>query len=230
MLATCWGVINALDTPARRALVPTLVPPRNAASASALTGTALLIGMTVGSALGGTLVATVGVTAVFAVNAASFLADVVVLSTSGLANHSWCAELLCRLGKASARGAHALTMQVSVPMLVRQGFTDGPAQLGAALTAVAAGSLTGTLVAAGRGMPGPLALALATSSARVRRSSSGTVAQPSHWPFPQVRLHSAKRQPSQYASTLGSRRPRMPTSRTVGSRPPGARNQMARSG
>jgi predicted MFS family arabinose efflux permease len=40
--------------------------------ASALTGTALLIGITAGSALGGALVAAAGVTAAFAVNAASF--------------------------------------------------------------------------------------------------------------------------------------------------------------
>ncbi len=46
VLATAWGVINALDTPARRALVPALVPPDQAASASAFTGTVLLIGMT----------------------------------------------------------------------------------------------------------------------------------------------------------------------------------------
>ena len=80
MLVMSWGMINALDTPARRALAPALVPRDQAASASALTGTVLLIGMTVGSALGGALVAA-GVTAAFAVNAASFAADVVVLST-----------------------------------------------------------------------------------------------------------------------------------------------------
>jgi predicted MFS family arabinose efflux permease len=39
----------------------------------------------------------------------------------------------------------------------------GPAQLGAALTALAAGSVTGTLVRAARGMPGPRALPLATA-------------------------------------------------------------------
>lgn len=35
------GVINALDTPARRALVPMLVPYEAAASGAALTGTVL---------------------------------------------------------------------------------------------------------------------------------------------------------------------------------------------
>jgi MFS family permease len=79
LLATVWGVINALDTPARRALVPMLVPAEQAASASALTGTIMLVGMTAGSALGAALVSTVGVTMTFVANAASFLADLAVL-------------------------------------------------------------------------------------------------------------------------------------------------------
>jgi MFS family permease len=180
VLATAWGVINALDTPARRALVPALVPPQQAASASALTGTALLIGMTAGSALGGALVAALGVTAAFAVNAASFLADVVVLSTiragesprvkraprqvrEGFSYVAHTPELRAPLLALGLIATLAFTMQVSVPTLVHQSFAGGPGQLGAALTALAAGSLTGTLVRAARGMPGPRALPTATA-------------------------------------------------------------------
>lgn len=180
LLATVWGVINALDTPARRALVPTLVPPHQAASASALTGTALLIGMTAGSALGGALVGVAGVTAAFAVNAASFLADVIVLSTVRTARATVVARapgqvregvkyvvrtpaLRAPLLALLVIATLAFTMQVSVPTLVRLSFAGGPAQLGAALTALAAGSLTGTLVAAARGRPGPRALPLAAA-------------------------------------------------------------------
>ncbi|HEX9042567.1 MAG TPA: MFS transporter [Trebonia sp.] len=178
VLATAWGVINALDTPARRALVPALVPPDQAASASALTGTALLIGMTAGSALGGALVAVAGVTAAFAANAASFLADVAVLSTiqaresprvrraprqvrEGLSYVAHTPELRVPLLALALVGTLAFTTQVSVPALVRQSFAGGPAQLGTALTALAAGSLGGTLARAARGMPGPRALPLA---------------------------------------------------------------------
>lgn len=180
VLATAWGVINALDTPARRALVPALVPPDQAASASALTGTVLLIGMAAGSALGGALAAAAGVTAAFAVNAASFLADVMVLSTirpgrspqvkraprqvrEGLSYVAHTPELRAPLLALALIAALAFTMQVSVPALVRQAFTGGPAQLGAALTALTAGSLTGTLARAARGKPGPRALPLATA-------------------------------------------------------------------
>ena len=179
VLATAWGVINALDTPARRALVPALVPPEQAASASALTGTALLIGMAAGSALGGALVAAAGVTAAFTVNAASFMADVAVLSTiragksprvkraprqvrEGLGYVAHAPELRTPLLALALIATLAFTMQVSVPTLVHQSFAGGPAQLGAALTTLAAGSLAGTLVRAARGMPGPRALPTAT--------------------------------------------------------------------
>lgn len=180
LLATTWGVINALDTPARRALVPALVPPGQAASASALTATALLIAMTAGSALGGALVAAAGVTAAFAVNAASFLVDVAVLNTiragkspqvkraprqvrEGFSYVAHAPELRAPLLALALIATLAFTMQVSVPALVRQSFAGGPAQLGAALTALTAGSLTGTLIRAARGTPGPRALPLATA-------------------------------------------------------------------
>jgi MFS family permease len=180
VLATAWGVINALDTPARRALVPSLVPPHQAASASALTGTALLIGITAGSALGGALVAAAGVTAAFAVNAASFLADVAVLSSiragksprvrraprqvrEGFSYVAHTPGLRAPLLALALIATLAFTTQVSVPILVRQSFDGGPAQLGAALTALAAGSLAGTLVRAARGTPGPRALPVATA-------------------------------------------------------------------
>lgn len=180
VLASAWGVINALDTPARRALVPALVPPGQAASASALIGTALLIGMTAGSALGGALVAGVGVTAAFAVNAASFLADVAVLSTiragksprvkraprqvrEGLSYVARTPGLRAPLLALGLIATLAFSMQVSVPALVRQSFAGGPAQLGAALAALAAGSLTGTLARAARGMPGRRALPVAAA-------------------------------------------------------------------
>jgi MFS family permease len=180
VLATAWGVINALDTPARRALVPALVPPDQAASASALTGTALLIGMTAGSALGGALVAAAGVTAAFAVNAASFLFDVAVLSTigpgespkierapgqvrEGLRYVANTPELRAPLLALALIVTWAFTVQVSVPTLVHQALAGRPVQLGAALTALSAGSLTGTLVCAARGMPGRRALPLAAT-------------------------------------------------------------------
>jgi MFS family permease len=180
LLATAWGVINALDTPARRALLPALVTPDRAASASALAGTVMLIGMTAGSALGGALAATTGPAAAFAVNAASFLADVVLLHTirPGLSPRTSRAPRQVREGLAyvwhtpvlrapllalAVIGTLAFTLQVSVPTLIRTSFGGGPSLIGAALTAVTAGSLAGALIGAVRGAPGPRAIALAAA-------------------------------------------------------------------
>jgi MFS family permease len=180
VLATAWGIINALDTPARRALLPALVTPERAASASALAGTVLLLGMTAGSALGGAMVATAGATAAFAVNAASFLADVVLLHTirpgpsslvrraprqvrEGL-GYMWHTPVLrAPLLTLAVIGTLAFTMQVSVPLLIRASFAGGPSLIGIAFTAVTAGSLAGALIAAARGTPGPRTIALAAA-------------------------------------------------------------------
>jgi MFS family permease len=172
VLATVWGVINALDTPARRALLPALVTLDLAASASALAGTVLLLGMTAGSALGGALAATAGVTAAFTVNAASFLADVILLhtirpSTSPVARRSprqvrdglgyvWHTPALrAPLLALAVIGTLAFTMQVSVPTLIRGSFGGGPSLIGTAFMVVTAGSLAGAFIAATRGTPGP---------------------------------------------------------------------------
>ena len=161
-LAALWGTINALDTPARRALVPSLVSPDQAASASALTGTVLLLGMTAGSALGGALAATAGATAAFAANAASFAADVAVLHTirpgasprakraprqvrDGLSYVLRTPALRAPLLALAVIATLAFTIQVSVPALIRVSFAGGPSLIGAAVTAVTAGSLAGTL-------------------------------------------------------------------------------------
>jgi MFS family permease len=180
VLAAVWGVINALDTPARRALLPMLVTPDRAASASALAGTVLLLGMTAGSALGGTLAATAGVTAAFAVNAASFLADVVLLHTirpgasppvrraprqvrEGLGYVWHTPALRVPLLVLAVIGTLAFTMPVSVPTLIRVTFAGGPSLVGTAFTVVSAGSLAGALAAAARGTPGPRTVTLAAA-------------------------------------------------------------------
>jgi MFS family permease len=175
MLATAWGVLNALDTPARRALVPALVGRAHAASASALMGVVLLLGMSAGSALGAALVASTGSAAAFAVNAASFMFDVVLLSTirigasprvdraprqmrEGLAYVWRSPELRLPLLALAILATLAFTVQVSVPTLLRSSFAGGPLLVGAGFTAVTAGGLAGTAVAAARGAPGSRSL------------------------------------------------------------------------
>ncbi|MBL7501285.1 MFS transporter [Frankia sp. CNm7] len=171
LLSALWGVINALDTPARRALVPMLVPPAQAPGAAALSGTVMLIGMTAGSGLGALMVTQVGVTATFTLNAASFLADVALLATIRVGpsprlaraprqirdgfRYLWhTPRLRTPLLALSVVATFAFTFQVSVPIFMRASFDGGASLIGTAFTVSMAGSLVGTLVAAARGLPG----------------------------------------------------------------------------
>ncbi len=170
LLALAWGVINALDTPARRALVPMLVPPHAVASAAALTGTVMVLGMAIGTALGAALVAASGVTVAFAVNAGSFFLDVVLLVTirvpasprvlrathqirDGLTYVWQSAPLRAAMLAVAIMGTCSFTVQVSVPIFASEAFAGGPGLVGGFLTAVTGGSLLGTVVFAARAAP-----------------------------------------------------------------------------
>ena len=181
VLATVWGVLNALDTPARRALVPALVNRDGTASASAITGMVLLLGMSTGSALGAVLVATAGPVTAFAANVASFIVDVILLTTirigpsprvdrapgqlrDGL-GYIWRARRLrVPLIALATLSTFAFTVQVSIPIHMRASFGGGPSLVGAGFTAVTTGGLVGAAVAALRGAPGPHSLRRASSA------------------------------------------------------------------
>lgn len=180
VLAAAWGIVNAVDTPARRALTPQLVPPAAAGAAAALSGTMLLVGMTVGAALGGLLVPAFGAAVAFGINALSFFVDVVILATlpigpsprtpraprqvrDGLA-HVWHTPAL--RGPVVVLAAVATTTfsyQVSVPILVHERLGGGAGAIGAALAVFTAGSLVGTIIAAARSRPGTHTTAVATA-------------------------------------------------------------------
>ena len=179
VLAGVWGVLNALDTPARRSLVPMLVPPSLAGSASALAGMVMLIGMSVGSAVGAALIAAVGPTVTFVINAASFCLDVVVLWTirvgpsprvarapgqvrEGL-RYVWRTPALrTAMLTVAVVATFGFTVQVSGPIFVQESLGGGAAQVGLAITATTTGSLLGMAAAAALGGLGLSTLARAS--------------------------------------------------------------------
>jgi MFS family permease len=171
VLASVWGLFNALDTPARRSLVPMLVPSGQAARASSLAATVMLIGMATGSAVGALLVAHSGPRAAFAVNAASFVIDVAIVATirvaavppvltargqirDGLRYVYRTRRLRDPLILLAAVATLGFSVQTSAPVFVRTVLGGGPALIGAALSAVTVGSLVGALAAVARGAPG----------------------------------------------------------------------------
>ena len=79
LLTFLLGVGTAMSNPAWQAITPELVPPAELPAAIALSGVGINIARAIGPALGGLIVAASGPWAVFFLNAASFIAIMVVI-------------------------------------------------------------------------------------------------------------------------------------------------------
>ena len=79
ILTFLLGVGAALNMPVWAAIVPELVPREDLPQALVLNGTAFTAAQAIGPAIGGIVVATAGVAAVFALNAVSFLGQIFVI-------------------------------------------------------------------------------------------------------------------------------------------------------
>lgn len=80
-LNVCSGLVSVVDGPARQAFVGQLVPPDDLASAVSLNGVVMNGAKVIGPALAGVLIATVGTTPCFALNALSYIAVIAALVT-----------------------------------------------------------------------------------------------------------------------------------------------------
>jgi len=74
-----FGMVDAFFSPAYNAMVPQVVPQEDLPSANALTGISLNLGRVVGPSLGAWIVAWIGTSSAFLINAASFLAAACLL-------------------------------------------------------------------------------------------------------------------------------------------------------
>jgi MFS family permease len=77
--AFCGGAVLSLDQPARSSLIPSLVPPGDLMNAVSLQSIIFSGASTFGPALGGVMVAAIGYTGNFFLNAASYLAVIIML-------------------------------------------------------------------------------------------------------------------------------------------------------
>lgn len=80
MLAMTLGVINALDAPLRQAFISELVPPAYLPNAIAMGSLAMNLGRIIGPALGGLVIATLGVAMAYLLNALTFCATLTALA------------------------------------------------------------------------------------------------------------------------------------------------------
>jgi Na+/melibiose symporter-like transporter len=98
------GAIQQFFSPAQLAMVPRLVPEDQLVAANALSGQVTDVSRLAGSALGGVLVAAVGVTGVTLADAASFLASAALLALARCSGTVQRAKLPVRPGRVAAIG------------------------------------------------------------------------------------------------------------------------------
>ena len=176
--AALLGIATAFDNPARQSFVTELVDPGDLRNAVSLNSVLVNAARAVGPAIAGVLIATVGVSACFLINASSYLAVIASLllldraalrpSTpaprergqvrAGIAYAARTPELAVPLVMMALIGSLAYEFQVVLPVVARETFGGGPEVYGVMTGAMGAGAVVGGLVAATRGRVGTRAV------------------------------------------------------------------------
>jgi MFS family permease len=157
------GLVSVADSPARQAFAATLVPPRDLASAISLNGVVMNSARVVGPAIAALLIATVGTTPCFAVNALSYLAVIGALvaigsrvPTAGRPTHRGGVreglhyaggkpQLWLPLAMMSLVGLLAFNFGVVLPVLAQRDFGGGGGTYGLMSTVLSCGAVVGSL-------------------------------------------------------------------------------------
>lgn len=181
VLTLALGCLTVFDNPARQSLIAELVPRDQLPNAVTLNSVSINLARVVGSAAGGALVAAVGLTACFAINAVSFVAVLVSLAMmrraemyaverprrergqvrAGLRYARRTPALALPLAMLTITGALAYEFPITLPLVARGAFHGGAGTYGAMAATMALGAVAGGLVAAHRGnrRAGTLAIA-----------------------------------------------------------------------
>jgi MFS family permease len=160
-ISVAGGIVQVADSPARQAFVADLVPPEDLASAVSLNGVVVNSSRVVGPAVAGILIATVGTTPCFAVNAISYVAVVVALLTihprpvarvtsqdgvrAGLRYAASRQQLWLPLAMMSLIGLVAFNFAVVLPVLAERVFHGSGGTYGLLSTMLGIGAITGSL-------------------------------------------------------------------------------------
>jgi MFS family permease len=174
ILATLFGVLAAVDNPARLAFVGEMVDRRRLRDAVTLNTIMVNVARAVGPAIAGVLVVTVGIGACFLVNAASFAAVLLALATLDAAQlhpaavtapaRGWLRdglryarrrpEILAPLLMMTLIGTFTYEFEVTLPLIARDTFHGGPTAYSWLLGAFGFGAVLGGLRAARRARTG----------------------------------------------------------------------------
>jgi MFS family permease len=181
LLALALGCVNVFDNPARQSFIAELVSPEELSNAVTLNSVSLNMARVFGAALGGVLVAGLGLATCFALNAVSFLAVLISLVMmrsadlrpsrrvpkekgqvrAGLRYVRSTPELIVPLVMIAVIGTLAWEFHVSLPLMARDTFQGGAGAYGLMASVMGAGAVVGGLLTASRRNPRARALALA---------------------------------------------------------------------
>ena len=182
VFAFLLGSAAAFDAPARQTFVTQLVEPELLANAVGLNSTSFNAARMVGPAIAGLVIAAVGSGYVFLINAASFVAVLVALAklrldgpkserpaarrgslTDGFRYVLGRPDLRVILSMLFLIGTFGLNFPIFISTMSVTVFHVGAGQFGLLTSMMAAGSVTGALLAAGRARPSVALLAIAAA-------------------------------------------------------------------
>jgi MFS family permease len=184
LLIFARGAVNAIDNPARQAFLVELVGPDRLVNAVSL-GSALVNGArTIGPALAGVVIATVGVAPCFGINALSFAAMLLALQRmdpsalretpptarrrgqlrSGLRYVRATPELWIPLALMAIVGTFTFNFQTLLPLLATFSFDGGAGAYAALTTAMGLGAIAGAVANGARSRVRPALLAGASAA------------------------------------------------------------------
>jgi MFS family permease len=183
VLAGLLGCCTVFDNPTRQAFVLEMVGPADLRNAVSLNSVLVNAARAVGPAMAGILIATVGVSVCFLVNAVSYIAVIASLATlnraelrptvptprkpgqlrEGLRYVRSTPGLAIPLSMMALIGTLAYEFQVVLPVVARETFHGGPEVYGFMTAAMGIGAVVAGLAVAGSGRTGLRAIIIAAT-------------------------------------------------------------------
>ena len=173
VMAFLLGIVNLFDNPARQAFVQEMVGRELLPNAVSLNSVLVNAGRVIGPAFGGLVIATMGLSACFFVNAVSFVAVIVALALMNESEllpirtvardkgqlragfryafgHKEIRSILLAVGVV---GIFAYNFTVSLPLLIKNTFGGNAGTYGVFMAAMGIGAILGGLLVAHRSRP-----------------------------------------------------------------------------
>jgi MFS family permease len=200
-LAFALGIASAIDAPVRQAFVTELVGPSLLANAVSLNSATFNIARVLGPAIAGLMIASVGTSLVFLINAGSFVAVIACLLLmrddelfvgkpvargkgqvrEGLRYVMGRPELVAIIALVGVVGTLGFNFQITSALLTKNTFHHGAESYGLISATYAFGSLLGALASARRGRPGRRLVFTAAATYGVLEIAAALM--PTYWSF-----------------------------------------------